>query len=301
MNFNIILLGPYFDKKIWGGSKLASFGYKLTEDKIGEALIVSTIPGKSSKILNHGFNDIDLIQFYENNQDFFGNYNKKYPILTKIIDANDDLSIQVHPDDEYARIKHKQSGKTECWYILDAPQDAKIVYGIKSKDYAETADLIKNKKWDQLLNHKKVKPGDIIYVPAGMVHAITKGILLYELQQSSDITYRLYDYDRKDSNGQLRPLHINDALNAIKYDNETVRLSESFLIDCKYFKLKKIDIDGEYKLHIPEAKWLEVTIISGNVEIEEFNLKKSDVFLVRNNYSLKMVGNFSILISYIVN
>src|SRR5699024_2523537 len=134
----------------------------------------------------------------------------EYPLLVKVIDANDDLSVQVHPDDTYAReIEGVPYGKTECWYVLQAEPDAEIVFGHHAKAKNKLHIRMDEGKWDDLLQKKKVEAGDFIYVPSGTIHAIGKGIMILEIQQSSDITYRVYDYDRKDKQGHLRELHLD--------------------------------------------------------------------------------------------
>ncbi|MGL5591201.1 MAG: type I phosphomannose isomerase catalytic subunit [Mycoplasmoidaceae bacterium] len=296
---NLIFLKPYLDEKIWGGSRLKEYGYELKSDKVGEALIVSALDKMSSKIINKELFGVSLKDFYETNRDFFGNYYGEYPILTKIIDANDDLSVQVHPDNEYAKANHNKLGKTECWYILEAEENASIIYGLKTNSREETENLLNKKNWNDLLNEIKVKKGDVVYVESGMVHAIKKGILIYELQQSSDITYRLYDYDRRDDQNNPRELHIEHALNVIKYNNIENTSDENNLVSNEYFSLMKIDIDGTKKISITNAIWLEVTVIDGCGNVDNLDFKKGSVFLVRNNYEPIVTGKCSLLIGYV--
>ncbi|MGL4616658.1 MAG: type I phosphomannose isomerase catalytic subunit [Mycoplasmoidaceae bacterium] len=298
-SINIIFLKPYLDEKIWGGNRLKEYGYELKSNNIGEALIVSALEKMPSTIINKELFGVSLKDFYESNRDFFGNYCGEYPILTKIIDANDDLSVQVHPDNEYAKIRHNKLGKNECWYILDAKENASIIYGLKTNNRKETEDFLNKKKWDDLLNEIKVKKGDVIYVESGIVHAIKKGILIYELQQSSDITYRLYDYDRIDDYNNPRELHIEDALNVIKYNNIKNACDEKNLISNEYFSLMKIDIDGTKRISIDNAKWLEVTVIDGSGTVDNLNFKKGSIFLIRNNYESTIIGKCSLLIGYV--
>src|SRR5699024_8282193 len=145
-----------------------------------------------------------------------------YPLLVKVVDANDDLSVQVHPDDTYAReIEGVPYGKTECWYVLQAEPDAEIVFGHHAKTKNVLNQLMDEGKWDDLLQKKKVEAGDFIYVPSGTIHAIGKGIMILEIQQSSDITYRVYDYDRKDKQGHLRELHLDEAKEVITVPHTT--------------------------------------------------------------------------------
>lgn len=300
MKTNLIFLEPYLDAKIWGGNNLLKFNYNLTSDKIGEALIVSALPKMSSLIINKEYEKMPLNYFYENNRDFFNNYQGEYPILTKIIDANNDLSVQVHPNDEYAKLKHNKLGKTECWYILDAKPNASIIYGLKIKDPSRIKEAIEKNDWVNILNEINVEKDDVIYVESGTVHAIKAGLLIYEIQQSSDITYRLYDYNRLDELGNLRPLNIEDSLKVIKYDTKILKKNEKYLVDSKYFKLKKLIINGQYKLNISEAQWLEITVISGIGFVDDIKIKKGSVFLVKHHHQPLLKGKITLLIGYVV-
>lgn len=296
---NIIFLEPYLDNKIWGGTKLKEFNFKLESNNVGEALIISAIDNKSSTIINSNVAEKNLLEFYDNHRDFFANYQGSYPLLTKIIDANDKLSIQVHPGDIYSLEKHNKLGKTECWYILDAKPNSKIVYGLKCESIKQVRESILNNTIENDLNYINVKKGDIIYVPAGTVHAITSGLLIYELQQNSDITYRLYDYNRLE-NGKLRELMIDDALNVIKLNQQCNVTHDQFLIDCEYFKLIKMDIcNDKLNLKIDNALWLEVTVIDGNGKVDGQSITKGGVFLIRSNHNAIVEGNLKLLIAYV--
>lgn len=296
---NLIFLKPYLDEKIWGGKRLEEFGYDLSSKKVGEALIISALPEMASLVINKEFREMPLNIFYELNQDFFNNYQKPYPILTKIIDANDDLSVQVHPNDEYAKLRHKKLGKTECWYIIDAKPNASIIYGLKIKDPLIMKSSLEKNNLEQILNEIKVKKGDVIFVESGTVHAIKSGILIYELQQSSDITYRLYDYNRLDNQGNLRQLHIEDSLNVINYNIKPLEQSLDYLVDSKYFKLKKIIINGKKILKIDEAQWIEVTVIEGTGFVDDVPIKKGSIFLIRHLYHPLISGELTLLLGYV--
>lgn len=299
MKTDILFLKPYLEQKIWGGDHLEDFNYNLNGKCIGEAWIVSALENKSSVVINQEAKEKTLFEFYKHHPDFFNYHAGEYPTLTKIIDACQDLSIQVHPNDQYALARHHQLGKTECWYILDAKPNAEIVYGLKTTDNTELVSAIKNNNLEALMNVVPVKKGDLFFVPAGLVHAIKAGVLIYELQQSSDITYRLYDYNRLE-NGKLRELHIEDALKVIDYRTVKTPSSEEFLIDCKYFKLKKMEVNNSLQdLFIPEAMWLEVTVIDGFGKVDRHPIKKGDVFLLRHNCVAKLEGICTLLVGYV--
>lgn len=300
MNQNILILKPYIEEKIWGGKKLLEYGYECPYSKNGEAWLISAINNKSSTIVN--LDNISLLDFYNNNKAFFNNYNKPYPLLVKIIDANDDLSVQVHPDDAYATEKHNQYGKSECWYILDCKKDGDIVYGHNAQNKEELVEMINNNDWDKLLVTKKINQGDVIDVPPGTVHAIKSSTLIYELQQSSDITYRLYDYNRLENN-KPRQLHIEDSINVITYpqDNLSIVNSENKkeLISNQYFKLIKLTNKNSNDYLFDNAHWIQGTVIKGVGSIDNIAINKGSSFVVRYNHKFNLTGDLEILISYV--
>ncbi|MGL4343546.1 MAG: type I phosphomannose isomerase catalytic subunit [Metamycoplasmataceae bacterium] len=300
MEDKIIFLKPYFDYKIWGGDKIKNIFNYIQEDKIGEALIISALKDKESLIVNKNYLNKKLSDFYLENPDFFGNYKGTYPLLTKIIDANEDLSVQVHPNDDYAWEKFKKLGKTECWYILDCPKRAELIYGSKEKNIKKIEKNIKNNDWS-FLKKAPVNIGDVVYVPSGTIHAITKGILVYEIQQSSDLTFRLYDYNRKEQDGNPRELHIIDSLNSIKVDDslKVIKSFDGLIINSSKFKLYKKTINQEEEFYFPRAKWLEVTVISGKGKIENNIIQKGSTFLVAHDHNFSIIGNLIVLIGFI--
>ncbi len=249
-----------YKEKIWGGEKIKTILHKDFSplDNCGESWEISGMPNNSS-IISNGFladNTLnELVEVYmgdlvgEKVFDAFGN---EFPLLIKFIDAKDDLSVQVHPDDEYAQKHNMGLGKTEMWYIIDADKDSKINIGLKEK--TTLMDLnkhIQNNTVEDVLHFCSIQKGDAFYIPAGQVHAICKGTLLAEIQQCTDTTFRLYDYNRQDKTGQKRPLHVQEALSAIKWDKNTNapinylrRKNTSIqLVRCPYFAVNTIDFD----------------------------------------------------------
>ena len=219
---------PIYKDKIWGGNKIKTL---LGKDfsplaNCGESWEISGIENDSNKITN-GFlkgNTLnEILTVYMGDlvgEKIFDTYGEKFPLLIKFIDANDDLSVQVHPDDKLSAKLYGDNGKTEMWYILDTDENARINIGFntpmsqeKLKKHIDAGTL------EEVLHYVKPKPSDVFYIPAGKVHAIGKGVMLVEIQQSSDVTYRLYDYNRKDTDGKLRPLHIEEAYQAIDFAN----------------------------------------------------------------------------------
>ena len=255
---------PILKKKIWGGEKLA---YKSNEheEAIGESWEISAVEDNISVVSNGILADNDLQELIEVymgelvGDHVYEKFGIEFPLLIKYIDANDDLSIQVHPDDETAKERHNAYGKTEMWYMVDAEKDASLVLGFNQEIDKNTylQALHQNKLMD-LLNVQKVKKGESFFIPAGLVHAIGKGCFIAEIQQTSDITYRIYDYNRKDANGNTRELHTDLATDVIDYsyhpqhkvnytphDNQSVQL-----VKCPYFTTNLLvfdrDIEKEY-------------------------------------------------------
>lgn len=209
-----LFLKPVFQEKIWGGNRLHTvFGFDLPSTKIGEDWAISAHPHGVSIVENGEYAGHQLDELWTNHRELFGQAKGEvFPLLTKILDAEDDLSVQVHPDDAYGLAHEGELGKTECWYIIDAEPGATIIYGHHAKTTEELEAMIQQERWDDLLTKVPVKKGDFFYVPSGTIHAIGKGIMILETQQSSDTTYRVYDYDRKDDQGKTRDLHIRQSV-----------------------------------------------------------------------------------------
>ncbi len=241
---------PIIVPKIWGGSKLNKILNKPNVPKAGESWEISGVEGKLTFVSNGAYKGKDIKELLELEKEklvgrkVFNEYGSNFPLLIKFIDAAEDLSVQVHPNNKMAEEKHNSKGKTEMWYVIDADVDAELNYGFKGAVSRDSlSNNIRNKTLNDILNFISVDKGDCFFIPAGMVHAIKKGVLIAEIQQTSDITYRLYDFDRKDSEGKLRELHVDEALEAIDYSSvlkSKVKInnndSESELVACRYFK-----------------------------------------------------------------
>lgn len=195
----LLFMEPVMKEVLWGGTKLRdTFHYDIPSDHTGECWGVSAHPNGDCKVLKGSYKDLYLSELWEKHKELFGNVEgERFPLLTKIIDAEKDLSIQVHPDDSYAN-EHEQgaSGKTECWYILDCDEGANIVIGHNAEDKMMVEHMIRENEWSNFIRTIPIKKGDFFQINPGTVHAIKGGTLLLETQQNSDITYRVYDYDR---------------------------------------------------------------------------------------------------------
>ena len=237
---------------LWGGRRLIDeWGKKTNADILAETYELSIRSDRKSIIENGEYKGCTLDEYIkeQGNCTVSDKYKgERFPMLIKFIDAAKALSVQVHPDDEYAEKIENDSGKNEMWYIVDAVPDAKIVYGLKKSVTSEDfKKAIETQNYDSVLNYVDVKKGETYYIPAGLVHAIGAGIIIAEIQQNSDLTYRVYDYNRTDSNGNKRELHVEKAFDCVKYftDDEinTLRFESKekndneCLVASKYFKV----------------------------------------------------------------
>ena len=210
-----IFLKPVLQEKIWGGQQLAPLYEGVHDDRrIGEAWCISAHPnGPSVVCAPERFAGLTLTALYEQQPQLFGEpQSGPFPLLIKLLDAAEDLSVQVHPDDAYALAHEGELGKTECWYVVAAEPGARIIYGHTAPTKEAFAEQVAQEAWDELLCAIPVKAGDFFAVPHGTLHAIGAGIMILETQQNSDTTYRVYDYGRRDDQGNLRPLHLQQAL-----------------------------------------------------------------------------------------
>ncbi|TAJ13420.1 mannose-6-phosphate isomerase [Marinilabiliaceae bacterium JC017] len=251
---------PILKDKIWGGEKLKSHLCKefAPLPNAGESWELSGVPGDVSVVAN-GFlkgNSLnEVLEIYMSDlvgEKVFQKFGEEFPLLIKFIDANDVLSIQVHPDDKLARERHDSAGKTEMWYVMQADDGASLISGF-NKDVTKEEYLkhLKDNTLSEILSDHEVKPGDVFFIPAGRVHAIGKGILLAEIQQTSDVTYRIYDFDRKDDKGNTRELHTDLALDAIDYkcyegyktDYKNEQNKSEEIVKCDYFNTSVLAFD----------------------------------------------------------
>lgn len=251
---------PILKDKIWGGEKLNKlFGKKATSTELGESWELSGYETDPSVVVNgflEGNTLSELIEVYMNElvgDKVFEEHGNTFPLLFKLIDANENLSIQVHPGDEVAYERHQSFGKTEMWYVLDAEEGAELIIGFNEDCDRDTyLDALDNDTVEELLQHVKVKRGDVFFIPAGLVHAIGKGVVVAEIQQSSDITYRIYDFKRTDANGNERELHTDEALDVINFSASKNPKTEYSLqnnaivdlVECEYFHTNIIAFDS---------------------------------------------------------
>ncbi|WP_130805919.1 mannose-6-phosphate isomerase, class I [Senegalia massiliensis] len=307
---DILFLDSVFKEKIWGGNKLKEyFNYDIPSNNTGEYWAVSAHSNGDSIVKNGEYEGESLSWIWENKRELFGNIKgNEFPLLTKIIDANRDLSVQVHPNDKYAKEHENSLGKTECWYIIDCDQDSEFVLGHNANTKEEMRQIIDEGNWDRLLRRVKIKPGDFFYIPAGTVHAIGSGTMILETQQSSDITYRLYDYDRL-QDGKPRELHIEKSIDVTKIPHEDAKNNPTIekinnnviknLIETEYFSVYKLDIKSNLKMN-QDKPFIIMSVLKGKGNIDGISIEKGDHFIIPYNYGEFILdGDMEIIYSYV--
>lgn len=316
------LLKPVFKEMIWGGNNLSKIFKKAADEtkKVGESWEVCSHEAGTSIVINGKFEGKGLQELCETYKeellgtDIYNKYKNYFPLLIKLIDAQDNLSIQVHPSDEYSMKNENEYGKTEMWYILHAEPGAKLVFGLKE---GTTKDKFKkdleNKCLEECIETIDVKQGDCIFIPSGAVHAIMKGIVLIEVQQSSNITYRVYDWNRVDKNGNGRELHVNKALDVINFgvqEGGKVNIKEEVyngytkveLVKCEYFNASLYNLKEKLEVYNDGTSFKTFTVIEGAGKItfdsDTFDIKKGDsVLLPANVKETCLAGNMSVLLT----
>lgn len=313
-----------FKDKIWGGQKIKQV---LNKDfsplpNCGETWELSGVPGNISVVNNGalaGKDLSDLISTYKSKllgKQVYEKYGEQFPLLVKFIDANEDLSIQVHPNDELAKERHNSFGKTEMWYILQADEDASLITGFNQPvDKDKYVQKFEAGKLTEILNRETVQAEDLFFIPAGRVHTIGKGILLAEIQQTSDVTYRIYDFDRVDDKGQKRELHVEEALDAIDYNfydeyktSYEKRINAPVeMVSCPYFTTNRLHFSQSTKRNYYDIdSFIIYVCYEGSVEVDYeaggVTLKAGEVALLPatiKEVALQTETGFKLLESYV--
>lgn len=306
----ILRLQPIFQSTVWGGTALVDFAYKEAPKQAGECWGISAHPHGDCLIANGEYKGRTLSWCYANHRELFGNLKDAvFPLLVKVIGAEKDLSIQVHPDDAYAMEReHGSLGKTECWYILDCKKDASIVIGHHARNKMELQEYIEEGHFRELIRELPIQPGDFFHIEPGCLHAIKGGTLLLETQQSSDVTYRVYDYDRL-SNGKKRTLHTKESIDCIctphvdyPLQPETIGLSGAMIttyVSCPYFTVQKWSIEGEFWTHNCHP-FINVSVIEGAGTCNEEEIKKGDHLIITSQTeSVLLTGSMVLIVSFV--
>ena len=310
----LLFMEPVFKEAIWGGERLAEvYGYTIPSDHTGECWAISAHKNGDCRIASGTYRGQYLSDLWKNHRELFGNVDcgDEFPLLVKIIDAKKDLSIQVHPDNAYAAEHENGSlGKTECWYVLDCEPGTTIVIGHNAKDKAEVKEMIEQKRWSDFIRQVPVKKGDFFQINPGCVHAIKGGTLILETQQSSDITYRVYDYDRL-SNGKPRQLHVKQSIDVITapykadetdkpyYTEETDHARVLHLVTCPYYTCSKVDVADEWEKDFG-GSFANVSILEGSGSVNGIPVKKGQHFIVPADFGkCRFEGELSLIYSQV--
>lgn len=314
----ILSLYPTLKETIWGGRMLIDdYGFETDKDNAAEAWLLSCHKDGPSYVIDGEYKGKTLAEVIEaegkkvlgtNNADIHD-----FPVLIKIIDARDKLSVQVHPDDKYAREFENENGKTEAWYVLSCDEGASLIYGVNhNMTKEEFAAAIENGTLLDDVNIVKVKKGDVVFIPSGMLHAIGEGILLAEVQQSSNSTYRVFDYNRRDKNGNLRELHVKKAVDVVELNvtdvdfsaqGEALKLNggeKTYLTGCDYFRMTCVKVDGTFEDNCDETTFVSLLVLDGYGKLicgtQEIELKKgSSIFIPAGKGNYTINGKLEIL------
>ncbi|MCC1485126.1 type I phosphomannose isomerase catalytic subunit [Winogradskyella immobilis] len=312
---------PILKDKIWGGQKLKTHLNKtLDSHNVGESWEISDVEGDISIVTNGVFKGQSLQQLLvDYKADLLGDknykqYGERFPLLIKFIDAKYDLSIQLHPNDKLAAKRHNCFGKTEMWYVMQADENSNLIVGFNQKVTPEIyLRHLQDKRLTEILNFNKVKPGDTYFIEVGRVHAIGAGVMLAEIQQTSDITYRVYDWDRVDANGNERELHNDLAIDAIDFemeDNFSVSYSKNKnvsnkMVNCPYFTTNYLELNTVLEKENTQDSFIIYMCVDGEVEVKTSSgievIKKGETLLLPaaiKNYKLS-AGNAKLLEVYV--
>ncbi|MFV0255012.1 MAG: type I phosphomannose isomerase catalytic subunit [Erysipelotrichaceae bacterium] len=305
---SILFFEPIPRAAIWGKTVVKEyFGYEQYPYGIGQSWSFSAQNNASNICLSEPFKGATLAYLWHNHPELFNSDYQDFPVIISLVGPEDDLSIQVHPDDLIAKKHGYLSGKNEAWYFIEAEDNYNIVYSHNAKNEKELREYIEAEKWDDLINHLDVSPKDFVYLPAGLLHALRKGSIVYEIQQAVDVTYRFYDYHRKDDKGQERELHLEKAIECLSYGDFTNEnyiepiiidkgeYKETTFINNNFFTVKKLEINGvcDFK----SDKYQLATVIKGTGFADDIGIKIGDSFLIPVQEKVKLVGTFEVMLT----
>ena len=317
LKFNALLKST-----LWGGDKIIPFkNLDIQQENVGESWEISGVKDNETIVADGPYAGKKLNELVEElkgklvGEDNYQRFGNEFPLLIKFIDARQDLSIQVHPTDEIAKMQGKERGKTEMWYLMDSDKDATLLCGLKKKITPEEyAQMVENDTIVDAIDRYEVKEGDCFFLHAGRIHAIGTGCFLAEIQQTSDVTYRIYDFKRKDKNGNYRQLHTKEAAECINYNVESnyrteytpVKNQGVSLVQCPYFNTAVYDLNEPMTIDYSELDSFVILIgVKGNATITDnegntFTLQAGESVLVpATTETLKVDGNIKFLETYV--
>lgn len=313
----LIMLKPVLHNNIWGGRRLEEFGYELPDGPVGECWGIAAHPHGDCTVVGGPFDGMTLSQLWNEHHELFqGATGDRFPLLIKVLDARESLSIQVHPDDAYAYEHENGSlGKSECWYVLDAKDDGKIIVGQKAHNRAEFAQMVDEGRWDDLENLVPIEQGDFFDIRPGTMHAIMGGTLILETQQSSDVTYRVYDFDRRQADGSLRELHLKQAMDVIDYSAKAPTTGEVTapeidgvlkLMSCEYFEVLRVRVTNNWPVDLVQSHpFMCLSVVAGEggtvtTPAGTWTLSKGSHFVAPHGCgTLSLKGDMMLICSYV--
>lgn len=311
-----------FKSVIWGGNRISEFkGVKTDQEKIGESWELSPMKGAESVVSNGDWKGVALPELIARDGErimgrrLMKRFDGKFPLLIKFIDSADDLSVQVHPDDELAQKRHNSFGKTEMWYSIAPSEGAYLYAGFrKPVDPARYKEMIADGTLIDHLRKYYTSPGDFFFLPAGRVHSIGKGNLLLEIQEASDITYRIYDYDRRDKDGKPRQLHVEESVEAVNFNDVSDPVVPNFRSDkegvmpinsCRYFATELVTVTDSLPLPLPADSFSILICIDGGCNIstadgEENTMSRGETLLVSSDAGkVTLSGDAKVILAYV--
>ncbi|MDF9823861.1 mannose-6-phosphate isomerase [Breznakia sp. PF5-3] len=306
---DIMITKPIPRKAIWGNTKLKRyFRYCTYPDGIGQSWSFSGQENNANEIVGGMHKGLNLQEVWNRYPEYFHSRYTYFPFIIGLVGPEDNLSIQVHPDKGYAQKKGLLSGKNEAWYFIEAEVGADLVFGNCAQDRAQLKEMVDKKQWNQLIRRIPVKQDDFVYVPAGMLHAMQKGVITYEVQEATDITYRFYDYDRVNKEGIKRELHLTDAMESIRYfaedeiQQELPVVETGNIYECttyinnESFKIQKYIFHDDGELVVDE--YMLVTIIRGEGEVNMHSLRYGESFIIpKGIQTIKISGKMEWMVT----
>lgn len=304
---SILFTRPIPKHTLWGGRALGDyFGFEDLGNDVGQAWVFSAQPGDASQLYGDSYDGWTLEQLWCEHPELFNSRSKQFPFIISLVAPEEDLSIQVHPDDARARACGYPFGKNEAWVFLRAPSEGSIVYGHSAANPMQAGQMVSQGQWTSMIRYLSVSEGDTVYIPAGTLHALRKGSVVYEIQQSTDITYRFYDYDRVDSHGCKRPLQISEALACLHYEQLSAceakpqehgvtadGVTESICIQNESFTVRRFHIEQQGFIH--KKQYLAATVVAGHGKVDGIPVQVGTSFLIPADERVEICGNVTLL------
>ena len=304
----VLFFEPIARPALWGKTLVRDyFGYHGMPEGTGQTWAFSCDEKGSNICQSEPYRGMTLKQLWEEHPEIFGRNGKPFPVIISLVGPEEGLSVQVHPDTVLAQKEGYPFGKNEAWYFLDCPENAEIVYGHTAENEEEFRRLAEEDRWDELLCHLPVKAEDFVYAPAGVVHAVGKGCVTYEIQQATDVTYRLYDYHRVGSDGKERPLHFEKGLECVKYDpalwsDAVVPVTENgpessltVFISNESFTVRRLSVSGTCVFQMKNYQL--ATVVSGIGKADGITVSIGDSFVIPQNERVVFSGNMTVMMT----